>query len=182
MSVWLRELKNEDACANDSSAMNPSEKPTVLSFESILTRISDEMEYYALEVPEKITRALGTLGPVPVSARVNDSKPFLVSLYTRGGGRHGIRIKAAVRKETGIREGDRVRIEITVIDREKVEVPEDLLKALRAAGVENAFKAITPGKRNYLIRLINAAARAETRAKRVQESVTEAEAKSRVTR
>src|SRR5437868_1187859 len=106
-------------------------KPRQLSFQSKLERISTEMEYFAIPVPLKITQALGTKGPVAVSARVNNSEPFLVSLYTVGGGRHAIRIKAKVRKETKIKEGDRVRVKITVIDRDsEITLPTDLIRAL----------------------------------------------------
>lgn len=153
--------------------MKRSPKPQQLSFQSKLERISTEMEYFALPVPEKITRALGTTAAVPVSAQVNGSTPFLVSLYPVGGGRHAIRIKAKVWKEVKIKEGDRVKVKITVIDRNAVVIPKDLIAALHAAGVEEAFKAITPGKRNYIIRVIDEAARPETRAKRIQAVVDE---------
>jgi len=151
--------------------MKTSPAPQQLSFESKLERIAADMEYFALPVPEKISRALGTKGPVLVSAKVNDSTPFQVSLFPVGGGRHYIRIKAKVWKEVKITEGDRVKVEITVIDRDKVAVPKDLLAALRAAGAEDAFKTITPGKRHYTIRVIDEAAKPETRAKRIQEAV-----------
>lgn len=144
-----------------------------IKFQSKLERISDELEYYALSVPEKITKSLGTTKAVSVSARVNGSTPFLVSLHPVGGGRHKIRIKASVRKETGIEEGDKVRVQIIVIDREKVEIPKDLEKALKEEGVLDIFKSITPGKRNYIIRVIDQAAKPETRAKRIQEAVND---------
>lgn len=152
-------------------AMKKSPAPQHLSFHAKLERISTEMEYFAISVPEKISAALGTRAAVSVSARVNDSTPFLVSLYTRGGGRHGMRIKEKVRRETAIREGDRVKVEITVVNRDAVEIPEDLTRALRAADVLDAFKALPPGKRNYTIRVIDEAAKPETRAKRIQDAV-----------
>jgi hypothetical protein len=151
--------------------MKTSPTPQRLSFQSKLERIAEDMEYFALPVPEKISHALGTKGPVLVSATVNDSTPFQVSLFPVGGGRHYIRIKAKVWKEVKITEGDRVKVKIAVIDREKVAIPKDLQAALRAAGAEEAFKTITPGKRSYAIRLIDDAAKPETRAKRIQDAV-----------
>ncbi|MBM3855956.1 MAG: DUF1905 domain-containing protein, partial [Verrucomicrobia bacterium] len=85
--------------------MRPTSVPPQLTFQSRLERIATAAEYYALPVPEKITRALGTAGPVPVFARVNESAPFLVSLFPVGGGRHYLRVKARVRHETKITEG-----------------------------------------------------------------------------
>lgn len=148
------------------------------SFQSKLESISDELEYYALSVPEKVTRALGTKGPVPVHAQVNGSKPFLNSLYPVGGGRHYLRIKASVRKETKIKEGDRVRVEITVRDRKaEISIPKDLASALKAEGVLEFFKALPDGKKSFMLRLIDEAAKPETREKRIQDAVQAAHGK-----
>src|SRR3954470_18099646 len=100
-----------------------------LSFEAKLEDWAEGMDYCAVPVPAKITHALGTKGPVLVMARVNQSEPFKVSLFPVGGGKHFIRIKAKVRKETKTKTGDRVRIRFTVLDRADVTYPKDLLKA-----------------------------------------------------
>jgi hypothetical protein len=153
-------------------SMKPSPKPQQLSFQSKLERIAEEINYFAIPIPPAITRALGTRGPVPVSARVNDSAPFLVSLYPRGGGRHGMRVKAEVRIATQIKEGDRVRVHITVIDRSaKISLPPDLEKALRAQKLLEAFQALPRGKLSYRLRWIDQAVRPETREKRIQSAV-----------
>ena len=98
-------------------------------------------------------------------ARVNDSEPFKVSLFPIGGGQHYIRIKAKVRKETKTKTGDRVRVQITVLDRADVTIPKDLMSALRAEGVTEDFKSLPPGKQNFIIRRIDDAAKPETRDK-----------------
>ena len=141
------------------------------SFEAVLEDWAEGMDYCAIPVPAKVTEELGTKGPVLVSARVNDSDPFQVSLFPVGGGQHYIRIKAKVRKETKTKTGDRIRVRITVLDRDSVEIPDDLLVALRAEGVAHAFQSLPTGKQNFLIRRIDEAAKPETRAKRVQEAV-----------
>lgn len=146
-------------------------KTQPLSFHSRLERIASDAEYFALPVPEKISRALQTRGPVPVSARVNDSTPFLVSLFPIGGGRHYLRVKARVRREVKIEDGDRVRVHITVLDSAAISIPPDLMRALRAAGVMRNFQALPPGKRRYAIRRIGEVAKPETRKKRVQDAV-----------
>jgi hypothetical protein len=145
-----------------------------LSFHAVLEDWAEGMDYCAVRVPAEITEALGTKGPVLVLARVNDSEPFQVSLFPVGGGQHWIRIKAKVRRETNTRTGDRIRIRITVLDRSDVEIPDDLVKALRAEGVEQAFKSLPPGKQNFIIRRIDEAAKPETRERRIQEAVVAA--------
>lgn len=124
-----------------------------------------------MAVPAEITQALGTTGPVLVTAQVNDSEPFQVSLFPIGGGKHYIRIKAKVRQETKTATGDVVRVRFTVLDRADVTIPEDLMTALRADGVLDDFTALPAGKQNFIVRRIDEAARPETRAKRVQDAV-----------
>ena len=146
-----------------------------LSFQAELENWAEGMDYCAVPVPAKITEAVGTKGPVLVMARVNDSEPFKVSLFPVGGGRHYIRIKAKVRKETNTKTGDRVRVRITVLDRADVTISKALMSALRAGGVTEDFKSLPPGKQNFLIRRIDEAAKPETRDKRIQEAVEAAE-------
>lgn len=144
------------------------------SFHADLENWAEGMDYCAIPVPAEVTEALGTKGPVLVLARVNDSEPFQVSLFPVGGGRHYIRIKAKVRRETNTKTGDRIRMRITVLDRENVEVPADLTRALRAEGVVEAFQSLPPGKQSFIIRRIDEAAKPETRERRIQEGVAAA--------
>ena len=145
-----------------------------LSFQADLENWAEGMDYCAVPVPAKITETLGTKGPVLVMAQVNESEPFQVSLFPAGGGQHYIRIKAKVRQETNTKTGDRIRVRFTVLDRAAVEIPKDLMTALKAERVTEAFKSLPPGKQNFIIRRINDAVKPETRDKRVQEAVVAA--------
>jgi hypothetical protein len=142
-----------------------------LSFHADLENWAEGMDYCAVPVPAEITEAVGTKGPVLVMARVNESAPFQVSLFPVGGGQHYIRIKAKVRKQSGTRAGDRIKVDITVLDRALVDIPEDLMKALRADMAEEPFKSLPLGKQNFIIRRINDAAKPQTREKRIQEAL-----------
>lgn len=143
-----------------------------LSFEAKLENWAEGMDYCAVPVPATITDALRTRGPVLVMACLNDSAPFKVSLFPVGGGKHYIRIKAKVRRETQTKTGDTVHVRITVLDRAAMVYPTDLLSALRAQGATEAFKALPPGRRNFMIRRIDEAVKPETRLKRIQDAVT----------
>jgi Domain of unknown function (DUF1905)/Bacteriocin-protection, YdeI or OmpD-Associated len=142
-----------------------------LSFYAVLENWAEGMDYCAVPVPTEITEAVGTKGPVLVMAQVNESAVFQVSLFPVGGGQHYIRIKAKVRKETSTKVGDRIRVQITVLDRARVDIPDDLKKALRAAKAEESFKSLSPGKQSFIIRRINEAVKPETRDKRIQDAV-----------
>ncbi len=143
------------------------------SFDATLENWAEGMDYCAIPIPATITEALGTHAAVPVIARLNDSEPFKVSLFPVGGGRHYMRIKGKVRKETRTKAGDRIHMHITVLDAGVVTYPADLLAALRAAGATSAFKALTPGRQNFIIRRIDEAVKPETRQKRIHDAVAE---------
>lgn len=144
-----------------------------LSFEAVLENWAEGMDYCAVSVPAAITEALGTHRAVLVDATLNESAPFKVSLFPVGGGRHSIRVKAKIRKETQTKAGDSVRIRITVLDRAAVTYPEDLLAVLRAERAMDDFEALPPGRRSFLIRRIDEALKPETRRKRIDDVVAE---------
>ncbi|MCB1755802.1 MAG: DUF1905 domain-containing protein [Gammaproteobacteria bacterium] len=154
--------------------MQPSLVGKHFSFEAELENWAEGMDYCAVCVPEEITRALGTKGPLLVKACVNESKPFQVSLFPVGGGQHYIRIKASIRKLTKTKMGDHIRLSFVVVDPGDVEIPDDLMKMLTTEGVADAFMAIPPGKRNFIIRRIQEAAKPATREKRIREGVSAA--------
>ena len=149
-----------------------------LSFRSKMENWAEGKDYCAIPVPASVTRALGTYAAVLVMARVNGSEPFKVSLFPVGEGKHFLRVRKKVRKEANLQEGDRVEVQIQVLDRDAdATIPKDLERALRAERVLDDFKAITPGARNYLLRRIDDAAKRETREKRILEAVEAAHRK-----
>lgn len=146
-----------------------------LSFDATLENWAEGMDYCAIAVPAKVTKALGTKSAVLVMARVNRSEPFQASLFPAGGGKHYLRVRAKVRKQANLNEGDRVKVHVTVLDRADVEVPADLAAALSDANATEDFAALPPGKKNYAVRRIDEAAKPETRSKRIREVVEEAQ-------
>ena len=149
-----------------------------LIFKARMERIAEGMNYFGLPVPEKITLALKTRGPVPVFARINGSEEFLCSLYPGGDGRHRMRVRNQVCASVDVGEGDMVRVDIRVRDRSnEQDIPPDVAKVLRAEGVLKDFEALPPGKKSFILRKIEEAARPETRKKRIDEAVTEAHAR-----
>ena len=96
------------------------------------------------------------------------------AFFRLGADEHYIRVRAKVRKDAKLKEGDRVKVFITVLDRANITIPKDLAAALRAEGVSADFDALTAGKKNYIIRRIEDASKPETRARRIEEAVEEA--------
>ena len=91
---------------------------------------------------------------------------------------HYLRVRNSICKSVRIAAGDRVRVVISVRDRSsEISIPEDVMNALRAAGVVDQFKALTLGKRSYQLRVIEEAVKPATRAKRIRDLVEEARAR-----
>lgn len=143
------------------------------SFRSRLENWAKGMDYCAIPVPAKTTKELGTKAAVLVMAQVNNSQPFKVSLFPAGGGKHYIRVRAKIRKEANLKEGDLVKVRIAVLDRADILIPKDLHDALRAESLTADFNKLTAGKKNYMIRRIDDATKSETRLKRIQEIIEE---------
>lgn len=146
-----------------------------LSFMADVENWAEGMDYCAVPVPALITETLGTKGPVLVMAQLNNLTPFEVSLFPVGGGQHYIRIKAKIRQETGVQEGDRVQVRLTVLDRANLKIPNDLKTALASDNLMAAFKSLPPGKQNFAVRRINDTVKPQTREKRIQDAVIEAQ-------
>ncbi len=181
---WVKQASRLDGWdgSSGSAAAKSASKGAVgsLVFRSRLESLTDEAEYYGISVPVEVTRRLKTLAAVPVSVRINQSSPFRSSFYPVGGGRHYMRVKASVRKEVAIREGDTIEIEAQILDRaDRTELPDDLHTRLRVAGVLEVFESMPPGMRNHLIHRIEEVAKVETRKKRVLEAVNAAHDRAR---
>jgi hypothetical protein len=129
---------------------------------------------YCVMVPAAVSRSVGR-GRVPVEACVAGGGPFRATLQPAGEGRHRLFLNAAVRAAAGLEVGDRVALEVRV-DRapREVPIPPDLSEALRAEGVLADWASMPPGKREHILRWIEAAAHETTREKRVLRAVEEA--------
>lgn len=89
------------------------------------------------------------------------------------GGKHMISISSAVRRETGLKAGDPVRVLLTVADTPReVHVPDDLAAALSREPDARAFFAkLSNSLQRFHVDNINAAKTADTRQRRIEKAV-----------
>ena len=89
------------------------------------------------------------------------------------GGRHMIAVSAAVRKETGLRGGDPIRVTLVVADtRREVHVPEDFAAALAGdPAAEVFFDKLSNSLQRYHVDNVNGAKAPETRQRRIEKAV-----------
>jgi hypothetical protein len=121
-------------------------------------------------VPAKVIEALGGGGRIPVQARF-DAVTYQGSVVSMAGAMV-IGVPKAIREQMGKGDGDSVKVvlERDVAER-TVDVPDDLAKALKAAGVRKQFDALAYTYRKEHVRSITEAKKPETRAKRVERAV-----------
>ena len=89
-------------------------------------------------------------------------------------GKYMIGISAAIRKATGLKGGDPIRVTLTVADSPReVDVPADFAAALSAdEAVEAFFAKLSNSLQRYHVDNVNAAKSAETRQRRIEKAVS----------
>jgi hypothetical protein len=142
------------------------------TFEAIIGRT---WILYTVDVPERVSRALGAGGKIPVVFTVNGSSPRKTTLAPRAGGGHRLHVHGESRREVGAREGDRVTIELSRdTDPSGLPLPPDLEEALDEAGALQTFRTMGPAMQRELVAYVEKAKREETRRKYVARVVERA--------
>ena len=125
------------------------------------------------EVPPEVVEALGAGKRPPVRVTIGPySYRSTVAPY---GGVFMLPLAAEHREAAGVAAGDEVEVELT-LDTEPREVtaPEDLAVALDAVpGARRAFDALSYTNRKEIVRAVEEAKAAETRARRIRKAVEE---------
>ena len=121
-------------------------------------------------VPPEVIAALGGKGRIPVRATF-DGIPYQGSVASMGG-QKVIGLLKAIRAELGKGPGDVVAVTLEADTAERtVPVPDDLRTALDAAGVTAAFDALSFTHRREYVTWIDEARKAETRARRIDQTI-----------
>ena len=151
-------------------------KPPPISFTFSAT-IGRTWVLYTVDVPGRVSRALGDPGKIPVVFTLEGSSPRKTTLTPRAGGGHRLHVHGESRREAGAREGDRVTIELWR-DAEPAGVPPppDLLEALLEMDVLDGFRAMGPAMQRELVAYVEKAKREETRRRYVARVVERASA------
>jgi hypothetical protein len=123
-----------------------------------------------VEVPGEVIAALGGGGRIPVQATF-DGVPYRGSIVSMGGCL-ALGILKQIRGELGKGPGDPVTVTVERDTAERtIEVPADLAEALEAAGMREAFDALSFSHRREHVQAIEEAKKPETRARRIAKAV-----------
>ena len=136
------------------------------TFSARLARVPGR--WVTVEVPTRVSRALGIRGTIPVVGVVNGKAKFRSSLLPRKDGLHFLPIKYELRKNAGLDVGDLVKISLE-IDHEPrtLPTPEDVMEALEAEGLLDAYALVPPGRKMQFLKYLEEAVHEVTREKRI---------------
>ena len=127
--------------------------------------------YTVLPLPEDIAMELERQGTRRVDIELNDH-PFNVAL-TKAPVIPDTFVYAgkSVLREAGISPGEEIEVRLRRADPNLVDVPNDVMLAVRRANVVEAWASLTPGRQRGLLHQIDSAKKQETRARRIAQLV-----------
>ena len=147
-------------------------KSDAITFQATIGR---EWVMYIVDVPPRRVARVEGRGATPVVYTANGSSERRTTIAPRKGGGFKMHLHGAVRRETGVTVGDKVKIAIRRDTGPKgVEIGTDLEDALREANALAAFRAMGPSHQRELVAWMEQAKREETRIKRIARLVERA--------
>jgi hypothetical protein len=168
-------LRTIDRSENRSSLVpvkRPKATRTSFTFKATIGRT---WLLYTVDVPDRVSRALGEAGKIPVVFTIGTSAPRKTTLTPRSGGGHRLHLHGESRREVGAKEGDRVTIVLwRDLEPAGTPPPPDLADALREMDVLDAFHAMGPAMQRELVAYVEKAKREETRRKYIARVVERA--------
>lgn len=142
-----------------------------VTFSAITIMLNNTM---ILRLPEGASKQMSSRGQVAVSGAINNHE-FRTVLEPDGYWGHWMRIDEHLQKNVGIHTGDSVTVSLRPIKEwPEPEIPEDIAAALKVASekVKSKWRDITPMARWEWIRWVNATANMDTRAIRIEKTIS----------
>ena len=151
-------LKGGDICSM-------AEKKRKFEFDGKLSSIDGVFLKTAIFLPEAIIRKLPA-GRVRVKGLCNNAPFALAVLHLKDGARY-FAVSAHLRKAAGIAVGDHVNVRFTIVDPDKLDMPEELEAVLaQDDDARTAWDRFTTGYQRSLIHYITSVKNVDSRIKR----------------
>jgi hypothetical protein len=126
-----------------------------------------------VQVPTSVVEELGGAGRIPVRATF-DGVPYRGSVVSMGDGGMVLGILKGIRTQIHKAVGEEVHVTLELDEGPReVDVPEDLAKALKVAGLAEAFGRLSFTRRREIVTGVAGAKRPETRQRRIEAAVQE---------
>lgn len=140
-------------------------KKSNFHFQSTVATVKSALVNTVVFIPDDVVEALPP-GRVRVEGTFNDA-PFALAVQHQKGGRYFFSMSAALRRAAGVKAGGAVTVRFSVVDPDKLHVPEELEAVLAQdpAG-KKEWDKITLGMQRSLIHYITSVKNVDSRIKR----------------
>ena len=135
------------------------------SFETRLTEYKDMLVAAVVEIPKEVLTKLPA-GRVRVEGKLNQV-PFNLAVQNKKNGLRYLSVSLAMRRAAKIKPGDKIKVSFTVVDNDKLDLPEEM-QAVLAQDDEGAkkWKRLTVGLQRSLVHYINSSKNIDVRIER----------------
>lgn len=139
--------------------------PTKYKFTAPLSEITELLVHTVIYLPDNVMKKLPQ-HRVRVKGKMNSS-PFSLAVQYRKSGKSFFMVSAPLRRAAKIKPGDKVVVEFSLVDPDRVELPEEL-EAVLAQDDEGLreWKKITPGLQRSLAHYVFSVKNVDSRIKR----------------
>jgi uncharacterized protein YdeI (YjbR/CyaY-like superfamily) len=148
----------------------PAAKPIAKTFDAVLERTGDRLNWTVIQVPLDVHKLWGKRGQLRVKGEINGF-PFQSTLFPTGKGGHVLTVNKKMQSGGKAVPGSkaRFRLEPDTASRE-VEPAEELLKVLRQSKkLQKYFDSFNYSTRQYIARWVAECKHAETRLRRAEQ-------------
>lgn len=158
--------------ADSRAASQARPKPPAKRFRVVLER-HERYEAYGISIPFDVQKVFGTRARVPVRGTINGF-PFRSSIFPDSNGPHYMAVNREVREGAGAKGGETISVVMERDDEPRtVEPPADFLRALRSdKAARETWERLSYTHRKEHVRAVEEAKRPETRARRIEKSIS----------
>lgn len=145
------------------------------SFRTTLSPIEAVFMKTAIFIPPAVVRKLPK-GRVRVKGTFNDA-PFALAVLHRKDGARYFSVSAPLRKAAKVRVGDGVSVKFTIVNPDKLDIPEELHAVLEQDDqAQKAWEKLTTGYQRSLIHYVTSVKNVDSRIKRAMDLLERAKA------
>lgn len=140
-------------------------KKQSFSFETRLAEYKNMLVSAVVEIPMDVVKELPT-GRVRVEGKLNNV-PFNLAIQSKKDGLKYLSVSQAMRRSAGVKPGDPVKVRFTLVDADKLDLPEEM-QAVLEQDSEGAKKwnKLTVGLQRSLVHYINSSKNVDVRIER----------------
>jgi len=148
----------------------PTPRPTTKTFEAILERSGDRLNWTIIRIPFDAAKLWGKRGQLRVKGEINGF-PFRSALFPTGQGSHVLMVNKKMQAGGKAVPGNKAkfRLEPDIRPRE-IKLPEELLRMLRQSKqLQKYFDSLNFSMRRYIAFMVAEGRHAETRRRRAEQ-------------